>query len=299
MILLCIFLIGIVVMFFAYPKIKKRYFKEIIEQEYYSKKYGRLLKFWLSNKSDKHLELNLCQLDSNSTDYSFVNSDGNYKMLIEYLKSYNLNVVSTLVKYSHSNWQRDIIKLSVYNPFEQIKKPILVAMDDFNMGTAHKNLIESLDKYNFNYFSTLLVKLEPKENKEITLFVVEEEEQNNQIPCKCGLVIKNNSNEVQNVKLFDKEYSNNLIEIKSLFDINTYEGIISHFSQQNLFIREIRIFSKYKFINYKMNFDDFSLSSPYDAQENHYYIVDLGSETFVAYFEIEVEPNSEMIITFK
>jgi hypothetical protein len=298
MIILIIFLIVIALLFFAYPKIKKRHFKEIVEQEYYSKKYGRLLKFWLNNKSDKELELNLCELE-NCDDYTFINSDGNYKMLVSYLKSYNLNVVSTLVKYSHSNWQKDIVKLSIYNPFEQIKKPILVAMDDFNMGIAHKNMIESLDKYNFNYYSTLLVKLAPKENKEITLFVIEEEEENNQIPAKCGLVIKNNSNQVQNVKLFDKQYSNPDIDIQSLFDINTYESILNYFSQKSLLAREIRVFSKHKFFNYKINFDDYSLSSPYDAQENHYFIIDLKEEIFIAYFEVEIQPNTEIIITLK
>lgn len=298
MILLIIFLTIVAVLFFAYPKIKRGYFKEIVEQEYYSKKYGRLLKFWLNNKSDKELELNLCELE-NCDDYTFINSDGNYEMLVSYLKSYNLNVVSTLVKYSHSNWQKDMIKLSIYNPFEQVKKPILVAMDDFNMGTVHKNLIESLEKYNLNYYSTLLVKLAPRENKEITLFIVEEEEQNNQIPAKCGLVIKNNSNQVQNVKLFDKEYVNPDIDIQSLFDINTYESLLNYFSQKSLLAREIRVFSKNKFFNYKINFDDYSLSSPYDAQENHYFIIDLKEEIFIAYFEVEIQPNTEIIITLK
>jgi len=80
--------------------------------------------------------------------------------------------------------------------------------------------------------------------------------------------------------------------------INTYQSILGYFGDK-LYAREIRFFSNHKFLNYKINFDEFSLSSPYDALKNHYYIVDLKGEKYIAYFEIEIQPHSEMIISLK
>ena len=295
--IIIIFSYLIIYVFYKIIKNKINRYEEKFDEEiiYDKSNYGRILMFNLINNSDEELELDLCRLDNKDSRYNFETSGGDYEKLVSYLKSYNLNISSTKVLYNHSDWQKDIIKLNIYNPFENIKTPIFVAMDDFMIKYAHKNIIESRHKYHFNYFSTLLVKLKPKESKNIKLFVVEEEEKNEELPLKSGVILKNNTDEIKKVKLFDKMISG--IEYKSLFDINTYEELINFYKRDYLVVKELRLYSKnMDTIRYKINFDEHNISSPF--QENHYYIINLEDDRCIAMFEIEIEPKSELIITF-
>ena len=310
--------IGIIILgiiFYIYPIIRSKIihlFEDVdAEETYYNHfngEYGRLLRFTITNCSNNVIECDLCDLKQDITSgYVFSTSDGDYDKLKQYLKSYTLNVLSTSVRYNHSNWQKDVVKNKVYNPFQQLSTPILIAMDDFDtIHSINDNIVISKKPYEFNFFSTVLVKLNPNETKDITLLVTDDEfddeflKKLNKDKVKTAITIKNNSNEKQRVNLFDDKYSNPNIEFDSIFDINSYHDIIVFFNQNPLVAKEIKIYApKTDSIVYQLNFEEYRLIPPDYLEHKDFYKIDLKDETFIAYFSIEVEPNQEIIISFK
>jgi hypothetical protein len=296
MIKILIFTISLIAIYLIYIYVRKRILEDefVIEEEFYN--YGRILVFDISNCYNEEIELDLCQLDSKDSRYKFENSNGEYEKLSNYLKTHTLNVISTKVIYNNSDWQKDIIRNIMYNPFTNYKRPVFVAMNDFSLPYANKNIVESRHKYEFNYFNSLLVSLKPNESKQIHLFVVENDIKTSNYPVKTGVILKNNSNETQRVNLFDNDLIDG-IEYDSLFKGNTYQELVNHYNRNHLVAKEVKLFSKtMNELVYKINFDDYKMTS--DSNENHYYIIDLKNDRFIALFEIEIQANAELIITF-
>jgi hypothetical protein len=307
------FVIGLIVIgiiMYLYPIIRSKIihlFEDIeTEETYYShfkEEYGRLLRFTITNSSNSIIECDLCDLKQGNG-YTFFTSDGDYEKLKEYLKSYTLNVSSTSVRYNHKNWQKDVIKNKVYNPFQQLSTPILIAMDDFDtVHSINDNIVISKKPYEFNFFSTVLVKLNPYETKDITLLVTDEQNAkhtDNKDKVKTAITIKNNSSIKQRVNLFDDKYSNPEIEFNSIFDINSYDDIVLFFNQNPLVAKYINIYApNTESVVYQLNFEEHRLVPPDYLQHKDFYKINLKDETFIAYFCIEVEPNQEIIVSFK
>ena len=305
-VVIAIIIFGIVMYFLPIIRSKIIHlFEDIESEEYYSHfigQRGRLLRFTLENKSNETIECDLCNLDENDG-YTFSSSDGDYNKLKDYLKSFSLNVISVSVKYNHKNWQKDVVYHKTYNPFQKISKPVLVAMDNFDtIHSINDNIIISKRQFDFNAFSTLVVKLNPNEIKDVTLLITDEKSdfENNIENVKTAIVIRNNSNEKQNVDLFDEKYSNSNIDFSSIFDINSYNDIVRFFNQNPLVAKEIKIYAPNKTsINYKLNFDEVTLNQPEYLVNKDFYKIDLKDETFIARFSIEVDADSEIIISFK
>ena len=129
--------------------------KEIAEKlkPFQKSEYSRMLAFNLVNNSEDYMKHPLCDLDSSDSRYSFTTSDGNYKKLLEYLKSYSLSIIGTKVIYQNANWQKDIIKSRSYSPFDSVTKPVFIAIDDFDLIQLQNRSILSKDKYQFGRFT--------------------------------------------------------------------------------------------------------------------------------------------------
>jgi hypothetical protein len=296
----------------------KPYFDKDEEEEVIEKlrpfqkpsEYSRMLAFDIVNNSDEIIELDLCNLDSSDSRYSFTTSDGNYKKLLEYLKSYSLSIVGTKVIYQNANWQKDIIKSRSYSPFDSVTKPVFIAIDDFDLIQLQNRSILSKDKYQFDFFNTLLVKVNPKETKNITLLVANEESPNQEMPVICGIVIKNNSDKPQRVELFSRdflskdEYKFNVpkcFDIESLFDSTDYQTILNIYDSRPLIASKIRIYAQNntKGVSYSLNFDNLLAINRTFSNHREYYDIELKEPIFIGKFEVEVESKSEMIVIFK
>ena len=305
-VVVAIIIFGIVMYFLPIIRSKIIHlFEDVESEEYYShfiNQQGRLLRFTLENNSDETIECDLCNLEENKG-YKFTSSDGDYGKLKDYLKSFSLNVISLSVRYNHKNWQKDVVYHKTYNPFQKISKPVLVGVDDFDFVHSIKdNIVVSKINFDFNAFSTLVVKLNPNEIKDITLLVTDDVS-DNKIDIKnvkTAIVIKNNSNKKQNVSLFDDKYHNSKIEFNSVFEINSYDDIVRFFNQNPLLAKEIKIYApNTNSINYTLNFDEVNLKQPEYLINKDFYKIDLKDETFIARFSIEIDADSEIIISFK
>jgi len=278
--------------------------------------------FNLKNNSDEAISLDLCKLDSKDERYSFSNLDGDYDMMVEYLKVHSFFVSNTRVHYQSDNW-KDVIYSKGYTPFSQQQKPIVVAFDNLDKCQYQSLLVDSKMQYVFDYFNSLQTTLNPKEQKTISLMLLDDgiaeyrneegiELGNQYVTPKCALSIKNNSDTMECVKLFDKDYLTKItaddseikkIEIESVFGIGEYPRVVGCFDSQPLFARYIKmyLYDKNSSTNFKVN-DIPKVSGAYRTANQfqpNVIDVDLGSEIFVANFEIEIEPHSEILISFK
>ena len=281
--------------------------EEVIEKlrPFQKSEYSRMLAFNLVNNSDEIIELDLCDLDSSDSRYSFTTSDGNYKKLLEYLKSYSLSIIGTKVIYQNANWQKDIIKSRSYSPFDSLTKPVFIAIDDFDLIQLQNRIILSKDKYQFDFFNTLLVKVNPKETKNISLLVANEESPSQEMPVICGMVIKNNSDKPQRVELFNRDFllktESKCFDIESLFDSTDYQTILNCFDSKPLIASKIRMYAQNntKGVSYNLNFDNLLAVNRTFSNHREYYDIELKEPVFIGKFEVEVESKSEMIVIFK
>lgn len=290
---------------YLYPYLKKIFQEEVnINSEFEKMKKGNLLKFTLKNNTDECLDLDLCHLEQTDK-YSFKNSGGEYERLINYLKIKTLKVYCTIVHYNHENWHGDIINLHNYSPFTQSIKPILVGIDSFILNGLSKNIIQSENKYDFDYFNTLKIKLYPREEKEISLLTVDHISEYKYIPIKCAIKIKNSSNQTQKVKLFDEKYylTNPEVEIKSIFETVNYHEVIKYFEVNPILLKSMKIYTPNQtFINYTLNFDqihvDNSMEERINKEWKSYFNIDI-EQSFVSLLEIDVHAGQEIYISFK
>jgi hypothetical protein len=128
----------------------------------------------------------------------------------------------------------------------------------------------------------------------------------------CSLQIKNVSNEKQIVKLFDKKYWQDTHD-KGVVEINTFSNYIDNIAYYNViesvenkrrFTKNIKLFlgdknkdSKYKFNSYE---HDDIIKYIFPSQiKSETVDVCFNSKHLVVNFEIEVEPQSEILIMFK
>jgi len=267
----------------------------------------RQILFNLENNTNEEMWVDLVRLEQTDK-YSFNTSDGNYGMLVEYLKTFSFNVVKTTVNYQHEDWQKDIIYNFTYTPFGITQKSVFVGFDNFYEYQQQRNFIEAKSNYSFDFFNTLMVKLNPNEKKAITLDVSEQASDIEVVAPKCALLLKNISDETQVVKLFNKEYyaeveNKGAVEIESVFNQVSYIEVLKHFDSFPLTAKKIKMFIGMDNIEstFKINFDEEKIIDCMsdDQEQDEVIVKDLGSETFIACFEVELKPNTEMYISFK
>lgn len=263
--------------------------------------------FSLENNSDEEIWVDLMRLDPNDTRYKFNTSDGNYPMLVEYLKTYSFNVVKTSVNYQHDNWQSDILYNYSYSPFGVSEKPIFIGFHNFDKNQQQRNFISNNYEYSFDFFNTIAVKLAPQEKKAITMDIdyslIEPSAEKNIYP-KCALLVKNNSDETKKIKLFDQEFYNQYKDceyIQSVFGQVSYAEVLKHFNSEDVIASKIKMFigKDNADSSYTLNFDEHKIIDKIsDTQEQDEVVeIDLGGETFIAVFEVELKPNTQMYVS--
>lgn len=301
-VLVTVFLLGMLIFVFYMRKKTK---KQTINEKKLSD-YGRQIIFTIKNRTDKKLELDINDLECKDERYSFITSLQDYKKFLEYIKVYSLNVVATTVKYNNDCWTKDIVKLKRYNPFEYVSVPVLFGLHHYQ-NFSDGRFAQSYSKYNYDYFNSLLISLNPNEEKTLTLFIVESDIDESLENIKCAFTIKNNTNTLQRVDLFDKKYLKKIqqeknVDITSIFDINDYKSVVSYFNKNILTAQDIRVYSPdTKSISYKINFDEYEETNVNrrTKQEKSYYIIGFENEKYINNFSIDLPPNTEILISFK
>ena len=289
-------------------------FDEIYEEQENEREKVNCLSFILTNNTDEELTVDLCNLDSNDNRYSFNVSNRDYKKTIEYLKSHTLFVYHTRVIYTSSDFYKNVIVMNKFTPSRISKKPLLVAFDEMDKFQFQMDTIAVNKSYNFDYFNSLELKLIPKSTITIHLYSSDYNKLIEKEPIKCALSIKNNSDEVKLVNLFDLEYykllkekNDNEIEIKSLFDYMSdgdhYTEIILQNNSIPLLIKKLKFYltadnsiSKFYINKNERNIHDLINKDQYVAG-----IIDLELDNITAIndMQIEVRPNTEILISFK
>lgn len=297
----------IIVVSIIYGKIKKKIYvqkdSDIVEHN----NMGRLISFNFENKTNEKLVLDITQLEQNDK-YNFSCSLADYKKFIEYIKIYTINIISTKVNYSNTEiCLIDIVKLKTYTPFEYLYVPILVGIHDYeNKNQTHT--AQSLSKYKLDYFNSVIIELRPNEKKSIEFLVVDMDI-DKEIECvKCAMKIKNLTDKTENVNLFDKYYMKENFETKkvkidSVFEINDYNSVMGYYNSNLLFAEEIKVFAPYsEQIKYQINFDKYEMKNSENKTLNtnkNYYEIDLKDRKYIKNFSIELQPNQEVIVSFK
>lgn len=298
----------------SYLKKDREYIDSELNKTDLHKKYLRdsshVLVFEIENNSDETILLDLCRLDDKDSRYKFsVSLQFDYETLVSYLKSYSLNVLSTRIQYNKSNkWQYDVIYHNSITPFAKEESAIFLAFNNFNKNQFQKNIIDSEYPYVFDYFNSLDVTLNPHENKAIVLHITDGEidvkHKHNPV---CALIVRNNSDKVERIKLFDKEYYNEISEVGKI-EINTpfrhisYNQVMAQNDAQPLIAKQLKMFigDRNSGSTFKINFDEHKIADYIEPNQFQHEVVDfdLKDDKYIALFEIDVEPNSTIYIAF-
>ena len=279
----------------------------VIDEEQKNNKQRSALTFAFKNNTDKELSLNILDLDEKSSEYKFNSSVLDYKMFVEYMKVDLLNVFGVRVNYTHQNWQMDKIILKEFNPFSISERTVFFALSDFETNQYLANIIQNKIAFRLNYFSSLHFKLNPYENKEITLFVSQTEWNEIYHPIQCAVLVKNLTSERQTVKLFDKtfyqdEENQGKFIFESLFETTPYSMLLT--PHLGLEAKKIRFYcEKESAITYKLNFDEYKIvSSKFDVDapliSRCFFEQEFSEIKSIQTFEMSIDPNQEILVAF-
>jgi len=280
----------------------------------------KIITFQLQNNTDEEIKLDLCRLDKNDNRYSFSVSGGeDYDMLIEYLKLHSLFVNGTRVNYGLKNtwsgfglpdWYKNFIYLKNFTPFEKSNTPIFIACDDISENQFQLNVIQSVGSYSFDYLNSLEIKLLPKDTMQISLFCSDYNKSLIKKPIKCSLSIKNTGSEKQVVELFKLDYFKNLeenknngIEINSIFGKEHYRNVAQQFNNIPLIATNVKFILTKENKNSicKINLREFPICNYVSINQFQSNVINcpLENETYILNMSIEIEPNTEMLISIK
>ena len=290
----------------VYGNINKDDNIEVDEETSYLKEYldneTKSFTFYLENTSNIELELDLCNLE-NSVLYKFDTPSTDYKKLVEYLKVNSFNVNLTRVSYNNASWKKDIIRSLQYTPFRIIENPIFHGYNNMSPFQFQSNLVDTAEPYKFNYFNSLKVKLNPSDKKIITLFVTDDDNSviDNTKYLAC-LSITNNTNEDKMVKLFDRKFfskiKDNEIEIESIYKKGEYPVVMDVYCSRPLIAKYIKFLTEYSFIKCKINKNVHNVIPNINAFQTNILELDMAEPLFIGEFEINVEANSELLVSF-
>lgn len=278
--------------------------------------------FELENNTEEEIVLDLCKLDSTDIRYSFKTSTTDYAMLLQYLKTYSMDVARTRVMYHSDGWQKDVIRRLMYTPFATINNILCVAFHNYDRNQFQKNIIDNHSKYQFDFFNSVIVTMSPRQKKDIIFNVTDSyQEYELDIP-RCAVSVKNNSDVAKRVKLFDREYwkmemLGTQIEIATLFDSNGRNGYLTMLDEHDsrpLIAKKIKFFigNDNKDCGFRINREEHKLMSfvekeitinpmlDFKGQFNKDVVdVELESEMFIGEFHVDIDPHTEILISFK
>ena len=315
MAIMMIFVIAMLILFlWSTFKSNDTEFDYIYEEQENEREKVNCLSFILTNNTDEEVSVDLCNLNPDDARYSFRISCMDYKKMIEYLKSHSLFVFYTKVTYTSPDFYKNVIVMNKFTPSSISKKPLLLAFDEMDKFQFQMDTIAVNKSYNFDYFNSLELKLIPKSTTIIHLYSSDYNKLIEKEPIKFALSIKNNSDEVKLVNLFDLEYykllkekNDNEIEIKSLFDYMSdgdhYTEIILQNNSIPLLIKKLKFcltadnsISKFYINKHERNINDLINKDQYVAG-----IIDLELDNITAIndMQIEIRPNTEILISFK
>lgn len=293
---------------------------EVYEDLYHPDNFERdkVISFKLKNNTDEELVLDLCHLDKNDSRYSFEVSGTGYDILIEYIKTHSLFVHATRIKYEPSNvwdgtgipnWLKNYVYLNEITPFLKGKNPILIACDDVSENQFQLNVIDSVGSYSFDYLNSLEIKLLPNDSIDLSLFCSDYNKLLKKKPIKCALLVKNISNEKKVVELFNKDYYLKLqegtsgVEIESIFGKEHYKTILSQFEALPLVVNNVKFIitkennqSLYEINNREYQMCDYVSEKQFQSNVVNF---KLSEDTYINNMSIEIEPNTEMLISIK
>lgn len=261
---------------------------------------ARAIQFFFENRTSLPINLNIFELDPNDERYSFSTSFSRYDYFVEYMKTKTLQVISTKVCYYDVDWQKDVISICEYSPFGIRKGVTLFALNDYDVNQVNNQIIESNIKYALNYFTSINIRLEPNQKKSCVFLVADDLGIRELSGVQCAVSIKNTTSELKRVVLFDdafyKSSEENGVIIQSVFDTNTYSELIN-FGESGIWCKRIRFFHP-THLNILFNINGLSNVRLFNKMKNSsIFDYELQNATRIRFMEVDVEPNSEMIIS--
>jgi hypothetical protein len=309
------FVFLLVIILWAYLK-KDEVYVELYHPDNFER--DKSIVFSIKNNTNEELVLDLCHLDKNDSRYSFEASGSGYENIIEYIKTHSVFVHATRIKYEIGNtwdgigipnWFKNYIYLNEITPFSKGRTPILVACDDVSENQFQSNVIDTVGSYSFDYLNSLEVKLLPNDNIELSLFCSDYNKLIKKKPIKCALLLKNTSDCKQKVNLFDKDYFDSEkkqldgIQIESIFGKEHYKTVINTFEAIPLVANNIKfiITNENRESVCKINNEEFPICYYLSAKQFQSNVVNcpLSNDTYINNMSIEIEPNTEIIISIK
>jgi len=305
--ILCVLFLMVIILWSNLKKDEVRY-EEMYPEQFDNNSNNTSIYFNLKNNTDEELILDLLNLNEEDDRYSFNNGDKDSIKLKEYLKSNTMFVNTTRVIYGiNEQWYKNFIYHTSYTPIKENKEPILIAFDDFDKYQFQSNIIQSEVSYPLGNFDSLEIKLIPKDTMSIVLFCSDYNKCIKKQPVVCALSIKNTSNEKKTVELFNEDYLNKSnedksVEIKSIFGDGHYEQIIKC-NEMPLVVKDIKFIISKENIDSscKINNKEFKIFNYITANQVQANVIDvpLENKTYIFNMSVEIEPNTEILISIK
>jgi hypothetical protein len=305
----------LVLILWAYLK-KDEVYEELYHPDNFEKE--KSIVFKIKNNTNEELTLDLCHLDKNDSRYSFEASGSGYENIIEYIKTHSVFVHATRIKYEIGNywdgvgipnWFKNYIYLNEITPFSKGRTPVLIACDDVSENQFQSNIIDAVGSYSFDYLNSLEVKLLPNDSIELSLFCSDYNKLIKKKPIKSALLIKNISDSKQTVNLFDKDYFDSEkpqregIHIESIFGKEHYKTVVGQFEAIPLVANNIKFIITNENIKSvcKINDKEFQICDYFSEKQFQSNVVNckLSEDTYINNMSIEIEPNTEIIISIK